>query len=361
MKPLPLILSLFVPLLAAAAPRTETIAGTGEKGHDPGGSAALETAIDNPFGVIRGPDGLIYVCEYKGHCIRRIEKDGTLTNVAGKPGEAGYSGDGGKATGAKLNDPHEIRFDSKGRLYISDTSNHVVRRVEDGIISTVAGTGEKGFSGDGGAATEAKLNKPIAIQVDGKDNLYICDIGNQRVRVVSAEEGTIRTLAGNGKRELPEDGRKFRNQPLKGPRTLDFDEDGNVWLALRDGNSLYKLDLAKGTLQHIAGNGKKGFRGNGGPAKEAQLAGPKGLAIGPDDNVYLADTESHSIRRINLSANPPIIELVCGTGQKHDGPDGDPLECGLARPHGVYIEEDGTILIGDSENHRVRRLLRSTP
>ena len=356
MKILPLILSLFLPVIGTGAPFTRTIAGTGQKGHDPGGRAALETAIDNPFGVTRGPDGLIYVCEYKGHCIRRIEKDGTLTIIAGKPGQNGYSGDGGPAHEARLFDPHEIRFDSQGRLYMSDTSNHVVRRIDDGIISTVAGTGEAGFTGDEGPATEAKLNKPISIQIDRGDNLYICDIGNHRVRVVSADDGRIRTLSGTGKRELPEDGGKFRDQPLKGPRTLDFDSEGNVWLALRDGNALYKLDLAKGTLHHIAGTGKKGFKGNGGPAKDAQLAGPKGLSVGPDGNVYLADTESQSIRRINLSKQPAIIELVCGTGKNHDGPDGDPLKCGLARPHGVYVEKDGSILIGDSENHRVRRL-----
>ncbi|MEM0897316.1 MAG: hypothetical protein AAGJ79_10550, partial [Verrucomicrobiota bacterium] len=314
---------LFSPALSLAAPSVKSIAGTGEKGHDPGGNPATETAIDNPFGITRGPDGLLYFCEYKGDCIRRLEKDGTTTVIAGRPGTTGYSGDGGTAVNATLNRPHEIRFDSKGRMYVSDTSNHVVRRIANGKIETVAGTGKAGFSGDDGPATSAKLKLPISIQLDAEDNLYICDIGNQRIRVVS-KDGVIKTLAGNGKRELPEDGAAFSSQPLKGPRTIDFDRNGDLWVVLREGNSVYRLDMEAKTLHHVAGTGKKGFTGNGGPAKAATLSGPKGISIAPNGNIYLADTESHTIRRIDLSKSPPTMELVCGTGNKKDGPDGDP-------------------------------------
>ncbi|MCW5559406.1 MAG: hypothetical protein KIT22_16455, partial [Verrucomicrobiae bacterium] len=142
--------------------------------------------------------------------------------------------------------------------------------------------------------------------------------------------------------------------PLNGPRALDFDAQGNLWLATREGNQVFRLDLAAGIIRHMAGTGAKGFTGNGGPALQATLSGPKGIAVGPDGDVYLADTESHSIRKLNLRRG--TLERVVGTGEKGDGPDGDPATCRLARPHGIWLDPDGTLWIGDSENHRIRRL-----
>ena len=168
--------------------------------------------------------------------------------------------------------------------------------------------------------------------------------------------GVIRTLAGTGERGSTPDGARFADSPLNGPRTLDFDRAGNLWLALREGNQVFKLDLAAGTIHHVAGTGAKGFTGHGGPAKEATLSGPKGISVAPDGNVYLADTESHSIRMIDLKTGQ--LELITGTGAKADGPDGDPLRCGLARPHGVFVDADGALYIGDSENHRLRVIRR---
>ena len=170
---------------------------------------------------------------------------------------------------------------------------------------------------------------------------------------MDAATGAVTTFAGTGEKLPTPDGAKFATAPLRGPRAVDFDADGNLWLALREGNALYKLDLAAGTLHHVAGTGKSGFTGNGGPAKLATLAGPKGVSIGPDGRVYLADTESHSIQVVDPNAG--TIDLLCGTGQKGDSPDGpDPRRCKLARPHGVFVDADGAVYIGDSENHRVR-------
>ena len=338
---------------ASATARPKIVAGTGEKGFDPPGKRATRTQLADPFGIVRGPDGLLYICEFTGHCVRRLEKDGTLTTIAGIPGKAGFAGDGGPATEATLNKPHEIRFDSAGDLFISDMTNHVVRKVDmkSGTISTYAGTGgQKGFAGDGGPATEARFHNPISIQFDGKDNLYICDINNHRVRVVDPGTRKVRTFAGNGKKEMPEDGARFDGAPLKDPRTLDFDAAGDLWVVLRAGNAVYRLDLGKGTLHHVAGTGKKGFTGNGGPATMATLSGPKGIAIAPNGNVYLADTESHSVRMIDLSKEEPTMELVIGTGKK------GPSLNQLARPHGVFIDKDGSLFIGDSENHRVLQI-----
>jgi streptogramin lyase len=333
------------------------LAGTGVAGFSGDHGPAAQAQLANPYGVVRGPDGALYICEVDNHVIRRVAPDGTISTVAGM-GQRGYSGDGGPALEAKVNEPYEIRFDTAGNMLFVEMKNHLVRRVDakTRVISTIAGSGKPGFSGDGGPAVRAQLNQPHSIQLDAGDNLYICDIANHRVRKVEAKTGLITTFAGTGSKAPTPDGAKFATVPLNGPRALDFDRLGNLWLALREGNAVYKLDLAAGTIHHVAGTGKKGFTGNDGPAKEATLSGPKGLSIGLDGNVYLADTESHSIRMIDVKRG--TLELIAGTGERGDGPDGDPLKCKMARPHGVFVEADGSVIVGDSEAHRVRVIRR---
>jgi len=344
-----------LPAAQAVASRSGTVAGKGEAGYSGDGGPATNAAINNPYGLTRGPDGALYVCEIGNHVIRRIARDGTISTAAGN-GQPGYSGDGGPAVEAKLNEPYEIRFDQAGNMYFVEMKNHLVRRVDakTRAVSTVAGMGKAGFSGDGAAATNAQLNQPHSIQFDRDGNLYICDIGNHRIRKVDAKTGIISTFAGNGSKASTPSGAPIAGTPLYGPRAIDFDKEGNLWLALREGNAVYKLDLKKGVIHHVAGTGQKGFTGNGGPAKLATLSGPKGLSIGPSGNVYLADTESNSIRMIDVKRG--ILELVAGTGARGDGPDGDALECKLARPHGVFVEADGSLFVGDSEAHRVRMI-----
>jgi streptogramin lyase len=351
---LPPLLVLFTASVFGAAPTVSTFAGTGTKGNTGDGGPATKAQLNNVFGIVRGSDGALYVCDCMNHQIRKVAADGTISTVAGT-GTKGYAGDGGPATKAQLNEPYEVRFDPAENLVFVERANHCVRRVDakTGIISTVAGTGGKlGFGGDGGLATAALFNQPHSIQLDKEGNLYICDIVNHRVRRVDAKTGIVTTFAGTGGKEPTPDGAKFAAAPLRGPRAIDFDRDGNLWLALREGNAVYKLDLKAGTLQHIAGTGKTGFTGNGGPAKAATLSGPKGISIAPDGRVFLADTESHSIRVIDPKTG--TIDAVCGTGTKGDGPDGDPGKCQFARPHGIFVDADGSVFIGDSENHRVR-------
>jgi sugar lactone lactonase YvrE len=339
--------------LVLAAP-VRTVAGTGEKGYSGDGGPALKATMNNPFGITRGPDGLLYFCEFEGHLVRRIDHNGIITTVAGT-GRAGFGGDGGPALKAQLNKPHEIQFGPDGRLYISDMSNHAIRALDlkTGILSTPIGTGKPGFGGDGGLGGQAQFQDPIS-QTFGPDGLlYICDLGNQRVRTWDPKTGIVQTVCGSGQKAAPADGAPFSAAtPLSGPRTIAFDGAGQLWLALRDANSLYRVDLKERVLHHIAGTGKSGFGGNGGAAKEAQLAGPKGLAISASGKVYIADTESHSIRVVNPRTGR--IEVVVGDGKKGDGPDGMASRCQLARPHGVFIDNDGTLYIGDSENHRLR-------
>ena len=332
-----------------------TIAGNGKKGFSGDGGLATQAQLDNPFGVIRGPDGCIWFCEYSGQRIRRIRQDGVIETMAGN-GSKGYAGDGGPAANASFNLPHEIRFDGTGNLYVVDMMNHAVRRIDGktGIISTLAGTGRIGYSGDGGPASEAEFKQPHSIQFGPDGHLYVCDIGNHVIRRIDMTTNVITTFAGTGKPGPTIDGSPIAGTPLNGPRSIDFDRQGNLWLATREGNQVFKMDLKVGRIYHMAGTGKSGFQGNGGPAKEALLKGPKGIAIDSDDNVWLADTESHTVRMIDAKTGK--LELVAGTGSLGDGPDGDPLKCDLARLHGIFVDGDGSILIGDSEAHKVRVL-----
>lgn len=351
------LLTMFTPV-AFAAPATwtiATVAGTGAAGFSGDGGPAAAAQINDPYGIVRGPDGALWFCEHAGNRIRRIAPDGTISTRAGT-GEKGYTGDGGPALAATFNLPHELRFDAAGHLFIADTGNNAVRRIDakTGLVTTVASNGQRGYSGDGGPATAARFAGPHSIQFAPDGNLYICDTGNHVIRRVDPQTGVVVTVAGTGKAGPTPDGAPIAGTPLNGPRSLDFDAAGNLWLALREGNQVVKLDLKAGTIRHVAGTGKTGFTGHGGPAKDATLSGPKGLALDAAGNVWLADTESHSVRMIDVSRG--TLELQAGTGAKGDGPDGDPLGCAMNRLHGLFVDADGAVYIGDSEAHRVRVL-----
>lgn len=341
---------------ALPASEVHTVAGTGKKEYSGDGGVALDAGAGEPYGLTIGPDGALYFCDIAFHVIRRVDSAGRITTVAGC-GKKGYAGDGGSAKEALLAEPYEIKFDTAGAMYFVEMQNHLVRKVDPatGVISTVAGTGKAGFSGDGGNAREATFKQPHSIALDGHGNLFVCDIGNQRVRQVDLKSNIVTTFTGTGEKVVPQDGSSFVNAAVAGPRAVDFAATGDMILALREGNSLFRLDQVKKQFTHLAGTGKPGYSGDGGPAKQAALSGPKGVAMGKNGDIFLADTESHTIRVVHVASG--VIETVCGDGKKHDGPDGDPQHCGLARPHGVCVDSTGNVYIGDSENYRVRKFV----
>lgn len=339
-----------------------TVAGTGQAGDNGREGPANEINIDQPFGVEFGPDGGLYICEVGRHRVRRLDlARNRLTTVAGS-GRKGYSGDGGPATEADLNEPYEVRFDSRGNLFFVEMRNCVVRRVEShtGRISTVAGTGQPGYGGDGGPATEAQLRDPHSIAFDRQDRLYIADIGNHRIRRVDLKTGRIETIAGTGEKKLPGDGSQAVNGPILGPRAL-FIVGDDLWIALREGNSIWRLNLGDGLLHHEAGTGNKGYSGDGGPARNATFDGPKGIALTPGGDVVVVDTENQAIRIIKRMSGE--IATLAGGGpdaRGYAGDSGPAIKSKLDRPHGVCVGPDGSIYLGDTSNHRVRRI-RAVP
>jgi DNA-binding beta-propeller fold protein YncE len=345
-----------LPSLTYAADIT-TLAGTGAKGFAGDNGPAQKARLNNPYGLTRGPDGALYFCDVENHIVRRIGADNVITTIAGTPGKKGYAGDDGPATAATMSEPYELRFDNAGDLFVVERLNHLIRKIDmkTTVITTLAGNGKPGFAGDGGPAKLAQFNQPHSIQFDPAGDLYVCDISNHRIRRIDSKTNQITTWAGTGEKKPTPDGAALKGSPLFGPRAVAFDTAGNAYVALREGNQIFKIDAKTQTLHLLAGSGKKGFTGNGGPGKLATLSGPKGLALSADARrLYLADTESHTIRMIDLASG--TIVQVAGTTEKGDGPDGDPLKCGLSRPHGVFVADDGTLYIGDSENHRVRML-----
>ena len=358
------------PVVASApadlAPGTiVTVVGTGQPGigNEGLGGPATEARLRGPIDLAFDADGNLYIAGRFSHRILRVDPSGILTIAAGKLTERGtvrgFSGDGGPATEAELHNASAIAVGRNGNLYISDSGNHRIRMVDaDGIITTVAGTGEQGFSGDGGPATQAALNDPLGLASDGQGNLYFWDSGNYRVRMVD-EAGIITTVAGTGERGSSPDGtpaiEASLGSPSDHPQGLGFDAAGRLHITDLGNSRIWMID-SEGRLRAVAGSGETAYSGDGGPATEAGLNGPMGIAIGPDGSLYIA-THTHAAEghRVRVVDRDGIITTIAGTETAGYSGDGGPAtEAELNIPAAVAIGPDGNLYIADSANRVIR-------
>ena len=349
------LLAVFMETHRAHADQVVLVAGGGTA---TGAAPALEARLNTPFGVDFDAAGQLHFVELSGQRVCRIDSQGQLTVIAGT-GQKGSSGDGGPATTAQFNGLHNLSISPQGVMYLADTWNQVVRQIDlqTGLISTVAGTGEKGFSGDGGPAAKAKFGGIYCVTVSPNgEKLHLADLDNRRIRVVDLKTGVVDTLAGNGKGGVPKQNAPARDQPLVDPRAVMADQAGRVYVLERGGHALRVIDAA-GLISTVVGTGKPGHSGDGGPASEATLRGPKHLCLDRDGTILIADTDNHTIRRYDPQTGR--IDRVAGTGKVGTGGvGGSPDQVELNQPHGIFLHPSGDLYISDSHNHRILKIIR---
>jgi uncharacterized protein (TIGR03437 family) len=368
-----------------------TVAGNGTLGFAGDGSAATGANLNQPSGVALDSQGNIYIADTLNARIRKVSSSGTITTVAGN-GLASYSGDGGSATGAQLNGPLGIASDNSGNLFVADSQNGVVRTVKngaiasvgggtlaiprgvatdaagnayvadaqdnrvrrigtDGTVTTYAGNGTNGFTGDGGPAVNAELSAPAAVALDAAGNLYIADLGNLRIRKVSAD-GNISTVAGNGAEGYSGDGGAALNASLNTPLGVAVDPSGNLYIADSASHVIRKVTL-DGNINTIAGTGAPGFTGDGGPAASAQITSPSGIAADPFGNIFFVDGTTH-IREINAAG---AINTIAGNGSLGYSGDGGMANLAeLNSPAAVGADATGNLYVADTANNAIRVL-----
>jgi len=338
----------------ARAGRIELVAGGGT---GPDGATAGHAKITSPFGTAFDGEGTLYFVEMLGHRLRKIGPDALVTTLAGT-GREGHGGDDGPAARAELNRPHSLAATRNGDIFIADTWNNRVRKFDarSARITNVAGTGHKGFSGDGGPAVLADFGGIYCLALDEEaQTLDLADLDNRRVRRIDLKTGIVSTVAGNGKKGVPADGDDARAAPLVDPRAVALDGRGNLFVLERSGHALRVVDRA-GKIRTVAGTGKPGDSGDGSDARQAKLNGPKHLCADAAGNVLIADTENHRVRIYRPADG--TIQAVAGTGRKGTrGVGGPPAEAELNQPHGVTFGPGGTLYIADSSNNRILRIV----
>ncbi len=354
-----LTLALWLLFTLSARADTLVLVAGGSDGDD--GSPAPAARLIEPFGVDFGADGTIYIVEMiHGERLRAVTTSGVLTTLAGALGDKGSTGDGGPAREARFNGMHSLAVGPDGDVYLADTMNNRIRKFDPrtGMVAAFAGTGEKGFGGDGGPARAARFDGCFCIAFDpAGSGGYLTDLGNRRIRRVDMTTGRITTVAGNGQRGKPIDGEPAVDQPLVDPRAHAIDARQNLYILERGGNALRVVDAA-GRIRTVAGVGTPGAAGAGGKALLAQLNGPKHLCIDRDGSVLIADTENHRILR--YVPGDETLVVVAGTGKRGAaGLGGDPRRAELNQPHGVIVHpQTGEIYISDASNARVVKIVK---
>jgi DNA-binding beta-propeller fold protein YncE len=300
------------------------VAGTGHQGYSGDGSSALEATLNNPFDLAFLPDGSLIFSDTFNHCLRRIDAGtGIITTLAGT-GEPGFGSDGGPATNAHLNEPYGVVADRAGRVFFADRLNRRVR-----VIDT-----------SGRIATLAELIEPNGLTLDAEQaNLFVADVAGHRVHRIDLSTGRVACFAGIGEGRHDGDGGPATEAALFGPRAVAFAPDGALYVMERQGSCIRRI--RDGRIETVAGTGARGYTGDGGNARQAIFAAPKEMAVAPNGDIFVVDTENHAIRRID--AQSWIVTTIAA---------------GLARPHGALVAPDGSVLVADSEHHQIKRLTR---
>ena len=335
-----------------------TIAGNGTSGFSGNGGSAISATLASPAAVSVDGAGNVYIVDSGNNSIRKVSTNGVISNFAGN-GSCGssYCGDGGAATNAALSNPFGIAIDASGNLYIGDYGNSAVRKVStNGIITTFAGNGGSGNSGDGGPATNATLTEPAGLATDNNGNLYIADVFNNVIRKVNSL-GIISTVAGNGTNGYSGDGSAATAAKLSQPAFAMADAIGNIYIADANNNVIRKVNT-NGIISTVAGNGNAFYSGDGGPAISASLDTPSGVAFDASGNLYIVDDLNHRVRKVNSSG---IISTYAGAGiPGYTGDGGPALNADFSFPWGITISTAGNIYIADQGNNVIRKINGST-
>ena len=331
-----LILASVLTTATANAQRLTLVAGGGTAT----GGNATNCRVHAPFGIDFDRAGNGYIVEMAGgERVLKIDTAGKLSVFAGT-GEKGGTGDNGPALEARFNGMHSLAIGRDGDIFIADTWNNRIRRIADGKIFTFAGTGKRGFSGDGGPARDAEFGNVYCVAFDApKENLFVADLDNRRIRAINLKSGIVITIAGNGQRGIPVDGARAKDAPLVDPRAVAVDSKGSVYILERSGHALRRVDR-DGTIRTVAGSGKKGNAE--GEALKAEFNGPKHICVDATDNVIIADTDNHVIRKYLAKENKVVRIAGAESG-----------EFRLKQPHGVQLDKNGALYIADSLNNRI--------
>jgi trimeric autotransporter adhesin len=331
------------------------VAGDGTYGYTGDGGLATSASLYSPYSVTVDASGNIYFIDTGNQRVRMVTKStGIITTVAGD-GTYGYTGDGGQATSASLGYPSGIAVDASGNVYIADTNNDRIRVVtkSTGIITTVAGDGLPAYSGDGGQATSASLRNPRDVAVDASGNIYIADNNNHRIRMVTKSTGIITTVAGDGREDYTGDGGQATAAGLNHPYGVVVDASGNIYIVDISNRRIRMVTKSTGIITTVAGDGLPVYSGDGGQATSASLGYPSGIAVDASGNIYIADPESNRIRMVTKSTG--IITTVAGDGlREFYGDGGQATSASLSSPEDVAVDASGNIYIADSSNHRIR-------
>lgn len=330
--------------------------GNGTGGFAGDGGAAISAQLRLPSDIYLDPSGVKYIADANNHCIRKVMANGIISTVAGTGGTSGFSGDGGLATAARLNQPGAVCLDGSGNMYIADATNHRIRKVDGatGIITTIAGTGTATYTGDGGLATAATINFPYGIALDNAGNIYISESSSSVIRKITVSTGIITTYAGTGTSGSTGDGGAATAARLNFPRDICIDASNNLYIADRVSNKVRKITAATGIITTIAGTGTAGSTGDGGAATAARLRSPFGVTLDALGNIYIADATNNKIRKITASTG--IISTFAGTGTGgYSGDGGDATLARLNFPTNVFADASYLYVV-DNSNNRVRRI-----